>query len=207
LTANCSIVLQNCTLTGNTVSLSTVGSALTFQAMTAGLTASATLTNCTVSGNTCTNGSGQGAIFAQPVGGGATSLVLNSTIVSGNTAGGTASDISGITAAGSSSHNLIGTGGGLSNGTNGNIVGFNNPQLGSLQNNGGPTQTMLPADGSPAIDAGGASAAGQEVTVTGTTGAYSLTYDSPPRRWPSTPRWHRSRLRSPAFPRSGGWAT
>jgi hypothetical protein len=180
LTANCSITLQNCTVTGNTVSLSTVGSALTFQAMTAGLTASATLTNCTVSGNTSTNPSGQGAIFAQPVGGGATSLVLYSTIVSGNTAGGAASDIAGITVAGGSGNNLIGTGGGLFNGSNGNIVGFNNPLLGPLENNGGLTQTMLPSDGSPAINAGGAAAAGQEVTVSGTSGAYSLSYNGQP---------------------------
>jgi hypothetical protein len=54
-----------------------------------------------------------------------------------------------------SSHNLIGTGGsgGLSNGVNGNIVGAN-PDLGPLQNNGGPTNTMALQTGSPAINAG-----------------------------------------------------
>lgn len=38
----------------------------------------------------------------------------------------------------------------------GNIIG-QDPQLGPLQNNGGPTQTHLPAAGSPAINAGDAS--------------------------------------------------
>ena len=40
-----------------------------------------------------------------------------------------------------------------SSGVNGNIVGVN-PMLGPLQNNGGPTQTIAPLAGSPAIDAG-----------------------------------------------------
>ncbi len=54
----------------------------------------------------------------------------------------------------SSSHNLIGVGGGLINGVNGNKVGITNPQLLPLANYGGPTQTMPPASNSPAIDAG-----------------------------------------------------
>ena len=55
-----------------------------------------------------------------------------------------------------SSNNLIGTGGsgGLTNGTNGNIVGVTDPKLGLLANNGGPTQTMALLAGSPAIDHG-----------------------------------------------------
>ena len=43
--------------------------------------------------------------------------------------------------------------GGLSNGSNGNIVGVN-PLLSALGNYGGPTQTMALLPGSPAIDAG-----------------------------------------------------
>jgi hypothetical protein len=43
--------------------------------------------------------------------------------------------------------------GGIQNGVNGNIVGFN-PLLGSLQPNGGPTMTQALLAGSPAIDAG-----------------------------------------------------
>ena len=56
----------------------------------------------------------------------------------------------------SSANNLIGTGGsgGLTNGVNGNQVGESNPGLGTLVNNGGPTETVALLAGSPAIDKG-----------------------------------------------------
>src|SRR5213079_501719 len=56
-----------------------------------------------------------------------------------------------------SAFNLIGTGGsgGLTNGSNGNQVGVSNPGLGSLADNGGPTQTIALSPGSAAIDRGG----------------------------------------------------
>ncbi len=56
-----------------------------------------------------------------------------------------------------SAYNMIGTGGagGLTNGTNGNLVGVTSPDLATtLANNGGPTQTIALLFGSPAIDAG-----------------------------------------------------
>jgi hypothetical protein len=54
----------------------------------------------------------------------------------------------------SGSFNLIGNpAGGLVNGANGNLVGVN-PELGPLASNGGPTQTIVPLPGSPAIDHG-----------------------------------------------------
>jgi hypothetical protein len=47
---------------------------------------------------------------------------------------------------------------GLGNGVNGNLVGSAaapiDPQLGPLQDNGGPTQTMALRPGSPALNAG-----------------------------------------------------
>jgi uncharacterized repeat protein (TIGR01451 family) len=69
-----------------------------------------------------------------------------------------APDVSGTVT--SSDHDLIGdgTGSNLTNGTNSDQVGTSsspiNPKLGSLQDNGGPTQTMALWTGSPAIDAG-----------------------------------------------------
>ena len=64
----------------------------------------------------------------------------------------------------SSSFNLIGDGTGLTGltpFTDGNLIGTAsapiNPLLGPLQNNGGPTLTMVPSSASPAIDAGGPS--------------------------------------------------
>ena len=101
----------------------------------------ATLVNCTFSGNTA--GTAGGGVYI--AGGTAT---LTNTIVAGNN-----TDISGTV---SGSYNLIGTGGsgGLSDGTDGNIVGVANPELAPLGLYGGPTKTMPLLPGSPAIGAG-----------------------------------------------------
>ncbi len=149
-----SLTLINSTISGNSVTGS-VGSAMTFQG-SAGGTATATLTNCTVTNNTGST-AGMSALLLQA--GPAFAVTLNNTIVSGNTAAGTASNISGIVLA-ASANNLIGTtAGGLTNGTNGNKIGIDNPQLAALASNGGPTQTRAPLFGSPAIDAGNATLA------------------------------------------------
>lgn len=79
--------------------------------------------------------------------------LFQNTIISGNMAGTSTNDLSNVVSPGSS-HDLIGVGGGLTNGVNGNRVGINNPLLSPLGDFGGPTQTMVPLLGSPAIDAG-----------------------------------------------------
>ena len=78
-------------------------------------------------------------------------ITLDNTIVALNTG----SDIAG-TVSSSSAYNLIGTGGsgGLVDGVNGNQVGVADPGLGTLADNGGPTQTIALLPGSPAIDKG-----------------------------------------------------
>jgi hypothetical protein len=118
-----------------------------------------TMANCTISTNiaTATSDAG-GGIYANTG-----NTTLYNTIVSGNTLSDdvTPSDITGLldTALASnqtpSSYNLIGTGGsgGLTNGVDGNQVGVS-ADLGPLQNNGGPTETMALLTGSPAINAG-----------------------------------------------------
>jgi hypothetical protein len=146
----------NSTLSGNTAG-SVTASALTLQSA-AGVTAAAFLTNCTVVNNTVTGAGEPGAIYLQP-GGGGTVLGLYNTIVSGNSSGGAPDDITGTVDPGSAD-NLVGTGGGLVNGVNGNLVGINNPQLASLGNYGGPTETMPPLAGSPVVDAGNDAIAG-----------------------------------------------
>ncbi len=88
---------------------------------------------------------------------GSSLVTLNNTIVARNSAisDGSASDITGVVSP-TSAYNLIGTGGTgeLVNGVNGNIVGVANPELGTLADNGGPTQTIALLTGSPAINSG-----------------------------------------------------
>ncbi|MFZ1728947.1 MAG: choice-of-anchor Q domain-containing protein [Bacteroidota bacterium] len=155
-----SLTLINSTVSGNTAG--TGNSAIRGQGGASG-TSSITLVNSTITQNT-TNAAGQhGAIWLQP--GPTHMLLLQNTIVSGNLSGGLPYDIDG-SADPASTNNLIGTGGGLSNGVNGNIVGVNDPILGPLQNNGGPTATHEPLCSSPAIDAGSNSVTGLPYSLT-----------------------------------------
>ncbi len=146
----CSTVFfSNSTIAGNQAVAG--GGLVSFGAVTAADT--------TIAGNIATAPKAAGAgIFVDP---GYTATLYNSIVATNTLSNHTASDITGTLdytlASGQtpSSYNLIGTGGsgGLSNGVRGNIVG-SNPELGSLQNNGGPTNTMALQTGSPAINAG-----------------------------------------------------
>src|SRR5262249_15075243 len=86
---------------------------------------------------------------------GSGAVSLGNTIVALNTAAGAASDVSGSLDS-NSLNDLIGTGGagGLTDGTDGNLVGVTDPHLGTLASNGGPTQTIALLHYSPAINAG-----------------------------------------------------
>ena len=95
-----------------------------------------TMTNCTVVGNT----GGPGSFGLNGIG------VLTNSIISGNSP-------SELNAPGAvATNNIIGDGSGGLNPTT-NLLGVN-PKLGPLANNGGPTLTMVPLSGSPAIGAG-----------------------------------------------------
>jgi predicted outer membrane repeat protein len=119
-----------------------------------GAVASAFIKNSTLSSNSAATG---GGIFAKIYFDHRNIHLLNS-IVARNT--GTNPDFSG--ALNSTSHNnLIGDGTGMTgitNGSQGNKVGTSaapiDPLLAPLAANGGPTQTMLPQAGSPAINGG-----------------------------------------------------
>ncbi len=77
-------------------------------------------------------------------------MTVANTIIAGNTAP-TGPDLDGfITSLG---HNLIGNSSGSSGFVAADLQSVN-PLLGPLQNNGGPTETMAPLPGSPAIAAG-----------------------------------------------------
>jgi hypothetical protein len=132
-----------------------------------------TAINVTFAYNTVATGGAGGALNLAT---GTTNDLFN-TIVALNTIGSgsllSPSDIAGTVDA-ASANNLIGTGGsgGLTNGTNGNLVGVTTPGLASgLANNGGPTQTIALALGSPAIDAGANSIGGQTIPTVDQRGA------------------------------------
>jgi CSLREA domain-containing protein len=102
-------------------------------------------------------------------------FLLVDSIVDGNTAGQenpTPSDVIAVLSS-QSSFNLIGVGSGQTGLTpfaNGNLIGTASapidPELGPLQDNGGPTLTMAPLPSSPVIDAGGPSPTTDALTST-----------------------------------------
>ncbi len=149
ITANTSMTLTNVTITGN--SSVNENSAIRSQPGV-GRTVSITLNNSTISGNSTASATGNGAFWHEASGGTSVTLLRNS-IIAGNTVNGVANDLE-ATVDPSSANNLIGAGGNLVNGVNGNLVGVNNPLLAPLANYGGtlPTRALLP--GSPAINAG-----------------------------------------------------
>jgi hypothetical protein len=118
-----------------------------------------TLTSSTLSGNSANGtilGDGGGGIFSY---GG---LQSRNTIIAGNRATVTGPDLFGDL--GSQGYNLIGNNQEGSGFMASDLVGTPfapiNPLLGSLQNNGGPTQTMALMVGSPALNAGDANQLG-----------------------------------------------
>jgi len=139
--------VQNSTLSGNSAGYG--GGIVNYGTLT--------VDSSTLSGNLSGYNAG-GGIYSDSSG----TSTLNNTVVAANHDDryGYPDDIDG-TVASSSSHNLIGVDtnlSGISNGSNGNQIGTAaapiNPMLGSLQDNGGPTETMALLPGSPAIDAG-----------------------------------------------------
>ena len=119
-----------------------------------------TISNCTISGNQAGDGGNAGDNGAASTGRGGgifkgtVGPVLNirNNIIAGNSSP-TGPDISGTV--NSQDYNLLGsTSGATFTGTTTHNIINPNANLGTLANNGGPTQTMLPLPGSPAINAG-----------------------------------------------------
>jgi hypothetical protein len=145
--------MTNCTISGNTAGGN--GGGISSQ-NTGDLSGPYTLTNVTITNNVADSNNPQ--LFA--VGGGGIcnrdsgTMTLLNTIVAGNIdRGGRSPDCSGTI--NSQGHNLIQSTAGftIEGDTTGNITG-QDPLLGQLADNGGPTLTHLPLAGSPAIDAG-----------------------------------------------------
>ncbi len=139
-----SLTMNNCTMSGNDSSTGTSVVLATGQGTN---TAFATLNNCTVTDNNSTN--------AAIVFDGLAVIDAQNSIISGNT-GGASPDINGGSLESTSSYNLIGTGGGLTDGVDGNIIGINDPGLDALTDNGGTTLHHHPISNSssPAYNAG-----------------------------------------------------
>ena len=143
-----SLTLDNCTLAGNSANQASWGGGgiLSYQG-------TLTVNQSTLSGNSANNFTGGGGIVAY---GG--TLTVNQSTLSGNSANGGGGILNGegmtmnnSIVAGNSPDNIVGSFAGANNLTGGN------PLLAPLGNYGGPTQTMPPQPGSPAIDAGGPS--------------------------------------------------
>ncbi len=150
------LTVEQSTLTGNSANfrggaIANRGTALTIR-------------QSTIVGNSVVGGSPGGGVFDYY-----RTAELTNTIIAGNTKGsGLESDFEGSTLTSASRNNLIGsptTAGGLTHGTNGNIVGQANGSgrtrlnlasvlSATLADNGGPTKSLALASGSPAIDAG-----------------------------------------------------
>jgi hypothetical protein len=142
------ITLRESTISGNSVSGTTAHGGGIFSDF------GVTLTQSTITGNRAIGANSQGGgIFQNHYGPSYVSLLITNSIITGNTAIAGHADVrfdtDGMLIANDS---LIGTGITPTSGVN-NVV-TNNPRLGPLANNGGPTQTHALLPGSPAIDAG-----------------------------------------------------
>jgi CSLREA domain-containing protein len=119
------------------------------------------VSNTTIAANAA--GQGAGGVFVESAAFLGGSPKFHNTIVAGNTAPADR-DCSG--SADSLGFNLVGVGGGCFDFTaaHADLVGTAaaplNPQIGGLDDNGGPTPTHLPAAGSPAVNAGNPAAPG-----------------------------------------------
>jgi hypothetical protein len=147
------VSIENTTITGNSTTGATgQGGGVYVFYNPSGVT----IENSTIAGNTAVSGAGvydADAAVSPPRIAGNVNPVLKNTIVAGNSG----PDLGGHNAAAfDSAFSLIGTISGAS--VNETVAGSDvtgaNPMLGPLAGNGGPTETMLPLAGSPAIDKG-----------------------------------------------------
>ncbi|GAB5400970.1 MAG: hypothetical protein Aureis2KO_25550 [Aureisphaera sp.] len=136
--------MNNCTMSGNVSNQNTSAILATGQGAN---TSYAYINNSTITENT----SNASAVRFD----GLAVIEAQNSIISGNT-GGTSPDIDNGTLESTSSYNLIGIGGGLTDGVDGNIVGVTDPGLDALTNNGGTTPYHHPISNtaSPAYNAG-----------------------------------------------------
>ena len=138
------LTLNQCTLSGNSAPSVVGGGILNYEGPV-------TFNQCTLLGNSATDDVGGGGIYSIVDG----TLTMTNTVVAGNSGPDIYTD-SGVTYGGA---NLVQS---VDNNYGGTITGpaplTNVPNLAPLGNYGGPTQTMPPLPGSPAIGAGSVAA-------------------------------------------------
>lgn len=139
------LTIRSSTISGNTADNSGGG---VHNEAEGGSIASVGLSNSTIAFNEAYLGDGGGLFNAATA-----TATMHSVIVAGNSADGTGPDLAGELAEVSFSLIQDETGHSIFSGTNGNIVG-EDPLLGPLADNGGPTSTHTLLEGSPAIDQG-----------------------------------------------------
>jgi len=142
---NSELTLRNCTFVGNTAP---TGGGIQNRGSAA--VALLTVSNCTISGNSATNG---GGVYNTGVDGGNAFVMLDNSILQTGAAGANLVNVGDGTLITSQGYNLSNDNGGGFLIAAGDQINTN-PQLGALQDNGGPTFTMALLPGSPALDQG-----------------------------------------------------
>jgi parallel beta-helix repeat protein len=147
-------VIKNCTIVGNSATGSG-GAIVGFNQF--GSPGVFLIQDSTITGNTA-QASGVSA-YGYPYGGGGIStmfggsVVVQNSVVAGNN-NASSPDILSLFNVKTSASLIGSTSGFTESDGSGNLAPGTDPMLGSLQDNGGPTQTMAPQTGSPLIDAG-----------------------------------------------------
>lgn len=143
------IVVRNSTIAGNTASEDAGG--LEVDASASGAVA---IEDATIAANHAGGNGGGIRVVGSP------GLTLADTIVAGNSAGGLGPDIYDLSTSVASAFSLVGSTSKakLTETVAGSDLLSVDPQLGPLQDNGGPTQTMALAPSSPAVNKGGGTA-------------------------------------------------
>ncbi|WP_422104221.1 HYR domain-containing protein [Winogradskyella sp.] len=133
------LTINNCTFSGNNVSTPASAILATGETGSNGsFKAYVTINNSTITNNNSSDTNGGAIVFK-----GNAEIEIHNSIISGNS-GGASPDINGGSLESTSSYNIIGTGGGLTDGTNGNIVGVNDPLLLPLTDNNGTVSSHHP---------------------------------------------------------------
>ena len=143
-------ILNNSTISGNTAPSG--GSAIETRT-NSGRTTTMLITNSTITNNTST-GAGESAAISHQGTLNATTWTAHNSIISGNTGDGAPADIAFHDFEAGSTYNIIGTGTAITDGTNNNIIGVNDPLLLPLVDNGGNTLSHSFYDNSPAFNNG-----------------------------------------------------